>query len=393
MLISYNSVLSNKKKKTLTTRVRLSFQLWKTDTYKHMIMIQQSIERKEDLHSLIRNIFLKGYKYISKNVHFKKKDQNVYSYLYNKTFVKYFKYNVFKSIYIGFFIEKKNVIIMLNNKIKNVVNFFVPYLNVIKRIKKKKIFVFSIKETEKKKNLFLNIHVNGNSLNNNSLGEVRKRVLRIKRNRKKKYWSFYKRLNNAFIRQLWSVISVQTEPIIHMVLDFKCYCTHQTVGSITSKIKYRFNSFYKKEKNIISQIKKNKKKRRIKQLKYKLIPLLHSSYELYKINKRALLKRYKNKLSILLLDNLICSNKYTPILLKKNSKKETTNINKRFNKYNFKNNIKRLKKKRKKKKNKFLKLWNRYKEVTQITAINVIFLNRLSTIYNLPKKKKNYRYA
>jgi hypothetical protein len=150
-------------------------------------MIQQSIERKEDLHSLIRNIFLKGYKYISKNVHFKKKDQNVYSYLYNKTFVKYFKYNVFKSIYIGFFIEKKNVIIMLNNKIKNVVNFFVPYLNVIKRIKKKKIFVFSIKETEKKKNLFLNIHVNGNSLNNNSLGEVRKRVLRIKRNRKKKY--------------------------------------------------------------------------------------------------------------------------------------------------------------------------------------------------------------
>jgi hypothetical protein len=141
-----------------------------------------------------------------------------------------------------------------------------------------------------------------------------------------------------------------------MVLDFKCYCTHQTVGSITSKIKYRFNSFYKKEKNIISQIKKNKKKRRIKQLKYKLIPLLHSSYELYKINKRALLKRYKNKLSILLLDNLICSNKYTPILLKKNSKKETTNINKRFNKYNFKNNIKRLKKKRKKKKNKFLKL-------------------------------------
>jgi hypothetical protein len=325
-----------------------------------MIIKQQNIEKKEYLHSLIRNIFLKGYHYISKKVHFKKKDKNVYSYLYNKTFVKYFKYNVFKSIYIGFFIEKKNVIIMLNNKIKSVVNFFVPYLNVIKRIKKKKIFVFSIKELKKKKrNLFLNIHVNGNTLNNNSLGEVKS----IVRKRKKKIRSFYKKLNNSFLRQLFNSISVQTEPIIHMVLDFKYYCTQQTVGSITHKLKSRFYSYYAREKKIISKIKKIKKKRRIKQLKYKLIPVLHSSYELYKINKRALLKRYKNKLSILLLDNLICSNKYTPILLKNNRKKETKNINKRLKKNTFKNNIKfikRLEKRKKKlekrKKKKFLKL-------------------------------------
>jgi len=138
MSISFNYLLLNNKKKTLNSRVQLSFKLWQTDKYKYMI--KKNIEKKEYWHSLIRNMFLSGYHYISKDLHFKKKDKNFYSYLYNKTFVKYFKYNVFKSIYLGFFIENKNLITMLNNKIKNVVNFFFPYLNVIKRIKKKKIF-------------------------------------------------------------------------------------------------------------------------------------------------------------------------------------------------------------------------------------------------------------
>jgi len=237
-------------------------------------------------------MFLSGYHYISKDLHFKKKDKNFYSYLYNKTFVKYFKYNVFKSIYLGFFIENKNLITMLNNKIKNVVNFFFPYLNVIKRIKKKKIFVFTIKELKQRKNLFLSIHVNGNSLNNNSLGEVKKRILR--RNNKKKVRSFYKSLYDSFFRILLNVISVQTEPILHMVLDFKYYCTQQTVGSISNKLRSSLYSFHKKEKTIIKKINKLKKIK-ITQLKDKLIPILDSSYELYKKKKRELIKRKKKK--------------------------------------------------------------------------------------------------